>query len=484
MGTGRRTILGLVIFSLMAVTPLSTPLGSVASSRGAASASGGCVPGAAYDPSCDVDRSGLIDVVDIMLVAGHWRDEGTWTSDSPQNVVLVAKSGGDYTSIQDALDGITDASAGNRYLVWVAPGTYTETVVMKSYVDIEGAGELATKITYTGFTLPGLGTVVGTDDVELRFLTVENTGGHRYATAIRNHTASPRLTHVTASASGGESLNCGVYNNYHASSTMTHVTASASGGTDSYGVYNRDSSPTMTDVAASASDASDHNYGIRNDSSSPTMTDVSASASGGTDSYGVYNVDGSSPTMTDVAASASDASDHNYGIHNDSSSPTMTDVIASASGGYGSYGVYNRDSSSPTMTHVTASASGGSYAYGVFNQSASPTMKGITASGSGGMFGYGVYNYDSSATIKNSVISGSGGTYNFGIYNVASSGTHTVTVNNCQITGSTNTIDNGSEFTTLVGASLLDGGAVSGGDTVTCAGVYDENYTFYASACP
>ena len=40
------------------------------------------------------------------------------------NVVVVAKSGGDYTTIGAALAAIS-ASATDRYLVWVAPGTYT-----------------------------------------------------------------------------------------------------------------------------------------------------------------------------------------------------------------------------------------------------------------------------------------------------------------------------------------------------------------------
>ena len=52
------------------------------------------------------------------------------------NVVVVAKSGGDYTSIQAALTDITGVSDTNRYLVWVAPGIYTETVTMKQYVDL------------------------------------------------------------------------------------------------------------------------------------------------------------------------------------------------------------------------------------------------------------------------------------------------------------------------------------------------------------
>jgi len=54
-----------------------------------------------------------------------------------------------------------------------------------------------------------------------------------------------------------------------------------------------------------------------------------------------------------------------------------------------------------------------------------------------------------------------------------------VTVNNSQITGGFFIIYNDDEFTTFVGASLLNGGAVisRSGGTITCAGVYDENYT-------
>jgi hypothetical protein len=94
-----------------------------------------------------------------------------------------------------------------------------------------------------------------------------------------------------------------------------------------------------------------------------------------------------------------------------------------------------------------------------------------------------VFNYSASAVIQNSVIRASGGTYNYGIYNYEGDA-YAVKVNNSQVTGSTNTIYNESGFTTRVGASSLDGGAVSNGGTLTCAGVYDENYTFYASTCP
>ncbi|CAG0937019.1 hypothetical protein TFLX_05922 [Thermoflexales bacterium] len=326
---------------------------------------------------------------------------------SYQNVVMVAKSGGDYTTISAALTSITNASATNHYLVKVMPGVYTETVTMKQYVDIEGAGELATTITYIGSTSYYTGTVLGANNAELRFLTVVNTGGNTYAVAIFNNSASPRLTNVTATSSGGTDSNRGVFN-----------------------------------------------Y----DSSSPTMTDVTATGSGGAFNYGVSN-SSSSPTMMNVTATGLGGSESNYGVDNISSSPTMMNMTATGSGGTESHGVSNRASSSPRMTNVTAI-------------------------GSGGTINYGVDNIISSPVIQNSRLSASGGTNNYGIYNYAPNSSYTVIVNNSQVTGSTNTIRNDNEFTTRVGASLLSGGAVAGGGTVTCAGVYDEAYAFYASTCP
>ena len=172
---------------------------------------------------------------------------------------------------------------------------------------------------------------------------------------------------------------------------------------------------------------------------------------------GVYNV-GSSSKMTDVTATAS-GSNISYGVRNSVSSPTMTNVTASASDAGANYGVHN-SSSSPAMTNVTASASGGGTSYGVYNRSSSPTMASVA-------------------------VVASGGTTNYGIYNTATSDNHTVRVDNSQVAGSTATIYGDSHFTVLVGATLLDGGAVApNGGTITCAGVYDEGYVFSASTCP
>ena len=122
------------------------------------------------------------------------------------------------------------------------------------------------------------------------------------------------------------------------------------------------------------------------------------------------------------------------GVHNNGSSPTISDMVLTASGLW-TCGVAN-DSSSSTLTHAT-----------------------ITTS----------MDYEDS----------------HGICNQADGGSYTVRVNNSQITSLGNTIINDAEFTTRVGASQLAGGAViTGGGTVTCAGVYDENYVFRASTCP
>lgn len=39
-----------------------------------------CTPGAVYNPSCDVDHDGDVDVLDIQLAAGHWNQFGVFTS--------------------------------------------------------------------------------------------------------------------------------------------------------------------------------------------------------------------------------------------------------------------------------------------------------------------------------------------------------------------------------------------------------------------
>ena len=363
---------------------------------------------------------------------------GVTSGSTYKNVKIVAKSGGDFTTITAALNSIMDASDTNRYLVYVAPGVYTEKVIMKQYVDIQGASELTTKISWTGNSSwdGDSSTLLGADNAELRFVTVENTGNADYAIAIYNTGASPRLTHVTATVSGGTSQNIGIFNSSASSPTMTNITANAMGGNFSIAIQNYQScSPTMTDIIATASDGT-YTYGVNNDaSSSPMMMNVNTSASGGMSTYGIV-IGSSSPTLMNVSAKASGGTYQNIAILNRSGAPILMNVNASASGGDNGFGLYNSNAASPIINNSSLSASGSTSNYGIYNETLSP------------------------------------------------SGIYTISVNNSRIIGSTATIYNTDYFTVLVGASQLSGGAITGGGTVTCAGVYDENYTFSASTCP
>jgi hypothetical protein len=121
---------------------------------------------------------------------GDKGDPGT-PAPFPSNVIIVAKSGGHFTSIQAAVNSITNASDSNRYLVWVAPGTYNESVTMKNFVDLQGAGEKLTKIdggpllAVTGtqnssirdLTAVGTVVVVASGGADLTNVTVINVGG-------------------------------------------------------------------------------------------------------------------------------------------------------------------------------------------------------------------------------------------------------------------------------------------------------------------
>lgn len=270
---------------------------------------------------------GLILIMLFMTIFAACGSENAHV-DNLGKVAIVATSGGDYnnpaTAMRDYQKWCGSApSADNPCLLKIMPGVYnvgTSTVQMQPYIDIEGSGENTTiiqgNISSSDFSV---GLVTGSNNSEIRFLTINNNGGGDSTIAFYNFSAAPK---------------------------MTNITAKASGGINSIGVHNVSSSPIMTNVTVTASGEL-FNYGVSNSSSSPIMTNVTTTASGGTYCNGVRN-SSSSPIMTNMTATASSGKNANMGVYNSSSSPVLTNVIVTASGDW-SYGVFNDYSSGIVM---------------------------------------------------------------------------------------------------------------------------------------
>lgn len=152
-----------------------------------------------------------------------------------------------------ALAGIADASAAKPYLLKIESGVYdlgASTLQMKSYVDIEGSGQAVTILTGQGGPEDGKAVVQGANYTELRQLTIQmSVGDVPFTAAIRNISASPRLTDVTVrvnASTGTANRVYGIHNSNGSAPLMRNITVFMRGGRQIYGMYNfTDSSPTI-----------------------------------------------------------------------------------------------------------------------------------------------------------------------------------------------------------------------------------------------
>ena len=377
------------------------------------------------------------------------------------NVVVVAQSGGDYTSVQAAIDSITDAAEGNPYLVWVTPGVYSETVTMKSYVHLQGAGQEATVITSTvgsSFLPLTQATLVLTDDVSLRDLTVGN-GGTGYANvALMAITGTVRtlVVDVTARAQGSGSYNYAVY------------------------LIGSDTNVTLQDVTALGEGGANNNYGLYNQNgASATLQGGSFAARGGANStYGIYS-EGFSTTLkaTSVTALGEGGAGNNHGLrnHNGASATLQGGSFAARGGANSANGILN--GGPLEATGVTVLGEDGGDNYGLRNLS-DTTLHGGSFTARGGTEAYGIYNFGFGAALKATGVTAlgeNGSSQNIGLENISA----TAGVDSSRLTGTYGLYLVGG--TACLGVTQLDGGAYNGG-TLTCFQVYDGNYAPYA--CP
>jgi Chaperone of endosialidase len=106
------------------------------------------------------------------ILQGMGKLQGQLNLLEPQQVLQVAKAGAPYTSIQTAINAISDATAVKPYLIQVAPGVYSENIVVKDYVHIQGSAGGETQTTILVGTITGTlsGGLVALTDFTVNFV--------------------------------------------------------------------------------------------------------------------------------------------------------------------------------------------------------------------------------------------------------------------------------------------------------------------------
>ncbi len=429
----------------------------------------------------------------------------------PGNVVIVAKSNGDFTSIQSAINSIT-ASASNPYLVWVGPGWYNEVVTLKPYVYLQGAGQGVTFIQASASS----GVVLTlSSDTSVRDLSVSNTGSGAVNYGMYGDSVTDvKVSNVTVEAGGSGTTNIAIGLKGNAQVTLEDVTAtgckatssntglsltlgpevtvhggtfSGIGGAYAYGIWVAGGSDTFlgaADVRAYGQDASNTNVGLSN-SNSPTVLLQGGFflASGGQYAYGIENYNAANLEAEGVTAQAEGGSSYAKALYNHVESHATLrggSFTAQAAGG-NAYAIHNFSSNTVLEAHdVTALAAGGTYNYGLIAESNTPITRvnGGTFTGRGGSRAVGINHANvGETTIQNAFAVGENGTANYGLD--VSAGT--VRADGCHFKGSNAGVRE-TGGTVYLAVSQLDGGMQRTGGTAQCYGTYGNNYSPYS--CP
>ena len=170
---------------------------------------------------------------------------------SQSQLVNVATSGAPFTSIQSAIDSISDASSTKPYVVHIAPGIYTETVTLKDWVFLEngipGGVKIVGRIIATGLTgnsgLKGC-TIEYTPTTDSQIVISQSGGGFYLLDAdiFLVGTADFIATGVSLSCTTGASIfNSTVYDRRSGNITKAFVGWSFAG-TGVYAIFNTSTS--------------------------------------------------------------------------------------------------------------------------------------------------------------------------------------------------------------------------------------------------
>ena len=165
------------------------------------------------------------------------------------NVITVSAENGDYESLIEALNSITNAAEENQYVIQIGPGTYdlgNAQIILKPWVKINGAGRSFTVIRGSRASNDDdseAAMIIGADHAALMRVGIENTGdGLLYSIGIRNDNASPAIKHVKVTVVGSVN-NVGISNNNNSEPAIEDVRVFVPG----TGVIVDNSSPFIVD---------------------------------------------------------------------------------------------------------------------------------------------------------------------------------------------------------------------------------------------
>ena len=348
---------------------------------------------------------------------------------SPARVIWVAESGGDFTSLSEAMASIPDNNtAATPYVIKIAPGTYTETsnVAMKNYVDVEGSGQGITTVTCalcsgsdSDDSVSGSTISIGEVNTEIRQITIENTGSP-FGYAIHsnqnsNLTWSVSVADVTATATGATTRATGI-DAKNSTLKLRNVTATASNGASNYGIKTSASTVTIETTVAKASGGTTTNKAISiQTNSSAALNNVVAEATGLSNSnLETTGIDVASSVLVANNTTASAASgDTPTGIYVSGSVVDISNSTATGSGSAVNTGIGVTGGSQATINDVTATGSGvdGNTSRGIAVDGTNTVLKAFNtkARGSTGENGSGaVISTGAEASFSNSVLDGKG----------------------------------------------------------------------------
>lgn len=228
--------------------------------------------------------------------------------------------------------------------------------------------------------------------------------------------------------------------------------------------------------------------GLVIESANTRVKDVTLVSSGASNNWGsrVANgvVSGLNPIFERVTIEVQ-GGDIAYGIVNaaELANTSIRDSRITVAGAGDAYGLYATQGLFKETHRVQADVSGTYQAYGYYVQllGFSGTIKltesTLNATSTGTAYGVGFVAGLVSGAIVRSTLTASGAQS----YGFSGNGFSQVTIDHSELVGQTATVVGG---IVNIGATRLSGGPVSAFSSTTCAGVYDENYTFYASTCP